>query len=416
MLNPIVYAAPVFVLLILIELAVGWRRQANTYRQTDTVSSIGLGVISQVVGLFSKLFSLGIYTLAFQQLALFSLPQNAWWVWLLALLFYDFCYYWLHRMGHEINILWAAHVVHHSSEEYNLSTALRQTSTGFLLGWLFYLPMAIVGVPPLVFAVVGLVNLLYQYWIHTRQIGRLGWFDKVFASPSNHRVHHGQNDYCLDRNYGGMLMLWDHLFGSFVDERQDEAIVYGIRGQLKSWNPIRANLHVYADLWRDCRLAGNWADRIKVWFMHPGWRPAAAIASAPKPAYDIAQFHKYDPPLPRGLASYGLAQFALLFLLGVHFLAIEPQLGKPATAAYAGFVVGSLWLLGGLLEGQRRFVGLEYARLALLGAYLLCSGGWLGQALPATALTAALAALVLSALALHLTQRPAAQPPVAAAP
>ncbi|SFZ74728.1 sterol desaturase family protein [Chitinimonas taiwanensis] len=401
MLNPIVYAAPVFIALILIELALGWRRQANTYRITDTVSSIGLGVLSQVVGLFTKLFLVGIYTLVWQHAALFELPQNAWWVWALALLAYDFCYYWLHRMGHEINILWAAHVVHHSSEEYNLSTALRQTSTGFLLSWLFYLPMAVVGFPPLVFVVVGLINLLYQYWIHTRQIGHLGWFDKVFASPSNHRVHHGQNDYCLDRNYGGMLMLWDHLFGSFVDEREGEDIVYGIRGQLKSWNPLRANLHVYAELWRDCRLADNWADKLKVWIMHPGWRPAAAIAKAPKPAYDIGQFHKYDPPLAKGLATYGLAQFAGLFVLGVHFLAIEPSLSLAASAGYALLLAGSLWVLGGLLEGQRHFITLESLRLLLLAGAIGLSQHWLSpSAIPSSAQYLALSLLAASLYAL----------------
>ncbi|PHV10860.1 hypothetical protein CSQ89_14055 [Chitinimonas sp. BJB300] len=408
MLNPIVYAAPIFIILILLELWVGWRRHANTYTQTDTVSSIGLGVMSQVVELFTKVVSIGIYSLAFHHLALFDLPSNAWWVWAFALLLYDFCYYWLHRMGHEVNILWAAHVVHHSSEEYNLTTALRQTSTGFLLSWLFYLPMAIIGVPPLVFVIVGLTNLLYQYWIHTQHIGSLGWFDRWFASPANHRVHHGQNDYCLDRNYGGMLMLWDHLFGSFVNERPNEEIIYGIRGQLKSWNPLRANLHVYTDLWRDCRLADNWKDRLKVWLMHPGWRPAAAIAKAPKSAYDITQFHKYDPPIPRWLASYGLAQFSVLFLLGVHFLAIQPSLSSVDIALYAVFVVGSLWLLGGMLEGWRPFIWMEYARLTLVAMGTLATGQWIGSPpLSLFWLGAVLTLCIVSAIVLVMITRPA---------
>jgi sterol desaturase/sphingolipid hydroxylase (fatty acid hydroxylase superfamily) len=142
----------------------------------------------------------------------------------LALVFYDFCYYWLHRAGHRVAVLWAAHVVHHQSEDYNLSTALRQTSSGFLLGWIFYLPMAVAGVPPLVFGVVALVDLLYQYWVHTQQIGRLGWFDRWFCSPSNHRVHHAVNDRYLDKNYGGILIVWDRLFGSFIERRRGRAL------------------------------------------------------------------------------------------------------------------------------------------------------------------------------------------------
>ncbi|MGQ5521972.1 sterol desaturase family protein [Chitinimonas sp. PSY-7] len=406
MLNPIVYAAPVFIILILIELWVGWRRRVNTYTQTDTVSSIGLGVMSQVVEIFTKVVSVGIYTLAYQHLALFDLPGDALWVWAFALLLYDFCYYWLHRMGHEVNILWAAHVVHHSSEEYNLTTALRQTSTGFLLSWLFYLPLAIVGVPPLVFVIVGLTNLLYQYWIHTQHIGSLGWFDRWFASPANHRVHHGQNDYCLDRNYGGMLMLWDHLFGSFVNERPQEKIIYGIRGQLKSWSPLRANLHVYADLWRDCRLADNWADKFKVWLMHPGWRPTSAIAKAPKKAYDIAQFRKYGPALPKWLPTYGLVQFSVLFLMGVHFLAIQPSLSSSDILLYAVFVVGSLWTFGGMLEGWWSFIWLEYARLGMVAIGVLFTGQWIGSPpLSPLWLGAILALCMLSAAVLAVITR-----------
>ena len=156
-------------------------------------------------------------------------------------------------LGHESAVFWAAHVVHHQSQEYNLSTALRQTSSGALLGWIFYLPMAIAGIPPEVFVVAAVVNLLYQYWIHTEQVGSLGWFDRWFGSPSNHRVHHAVNDRYIDRNYGGITMLWDRLFGTFVEE--SESCVYGTRAPLDSWDPLWANLEVYADLARKSRAA-----------------------------------------------------------------------------------------------------------------------------------------------------------------
>src|SRR5262249_12989679 len=160
----------------------GMRRGRNTYRLNDALNSIGLGIMSQLTEVFTKVLTLGIYVAAYEHLALWRLPLESAWVWIGGLLVYDFLYYWHHRMGHQSAVLWAAHGVHPQSEDYNLSTALRQPGTYWIASWIFYLPMAIAGFPPLVFAVVALVDLLYQYWVHTQQIGRLGWFDRVFCS------------------------------------------------------------------------------------------------------------------------------------------------------------------------------------------------------------------------------------------
>jgi hypothetical protein len=211
-------------------------------------------------------------------------------------------------MGHEVNVLWASHVVHHSSEYYNLSTALRQTSSGWLFGWIFYLPMAVAGVPPIMFVTVGLIDLLYQYWVHTELVGRMGWFDRVFVSPSNHRVHHGQNDYCIDKNYGGILIVWDRLFGTFVDEREGEKIHYGIRKPLRSFNPVWGNLHYYADLWRASCVAVGWRAKLGVWLAPPGgW-------NVPLEHFDGAHFVRYGygagpAALVRGAAVRGERAF-----------------------------------------------------------------------------------------------------------
>ena len=178
----IVLATPVFLLLIGIEFLIGLKRGRNTYRLGDALNSIGLGVMSQIVGVFSALLTVAIYVFAFEHVSLWKLSVREPWVWVAGLVLYDFCYYWVHRFGHTVALMWAAHVVHHQSEDYNLSTALRQTSSGWLVSWIFYLPMAILGFPPLVFGVVALVDLLYQYWVHTQQIGRLGWFDRWFRS------------------------------------------------------------------------------------------------------------------------------------------------------------------------------------------------------------------------------------------
>ncbi len=379
MLNPIIFAVPVFLAMMAIEFAIERRRQQPVYRAADTVASLSLGIISQLVGVFTKLATLGLYTLAYQHLAIWQLPADSLWVWAGALLAYDFCYYWLHRMGHEVQLLWAAHVVHHSSEEYNLSTALRQTGTGFLFGWLFYLPLAVAGVPPLVFVVVGLIDLLYQFWVHTRQVGKLGWFDRVFCSPSNHRVHHGQNDYCIDRNYGGILILWDRLFGSFVEERDDEPIVYGIRGALHSFNPWRANLHIYAGMAQDIRLTHRWSDKLRVLVKHPGWRPADAAAAAPRPAAPLSQFQRYAPPLPPVLAGHALLQLAVLIGFALHFLAVAPQLPLTTGLAYAAMVVTQLVVLSRLSE-QGLAAWRSEALRWLAGAVALALSPWHGPA------------------------------------
>jgi alkylglycerol monooxygenase len=314
----IVLATPVFLLLIAIEYFAGVARGRNTYRAADAMSSIGLGMLSQIAGVFSKALTISIYTALYEDIAIVKLPMDAWWVWVGALVIYDFLYYWLHRFGHTVALFWAAHVVHHQSEDYNLSTALRQTGSGWLAGWIFYLPMAVMGVPPLVFGTVALIDLLYQFWVHTQQVGKLGWFDRWFCSPSNHRVHHAVNDVYVDRNYGGIFMIWDHMFGSFQQELDREPCVYGTRKPLQSWNPLWANLEVYSALANDSWRARSWADKLRVWFKPPGWRPADAAIHDPKLPFDIHARKIYQPRVLRG----ALIAAALLFVLALNVSAV----------------------------------------------------------------------------------------------
>jgi sterol desaturase/sphingolipid hydroxylase (fatty acid hydroxylase superfamily) len=400
----ITWATPVFFVLIALELLVAKLRGRVVYHSSDAINSLGLGVISQIVAVFSKLLTLGIYAWCVQHFAVFALPANSLWVWVSALLLYDFCYYWLHRAGHEVNILWAAHVVHHQSEDYNLSTALRQTGSGVLLGWLFYLPMAIIGYPLEVFVVVALIDLLYQFWVHTELVGRLGWFDRVFCSPSNHRAHHAVNDRYLDRNYGGILIVWDRLFGTFVEEDDTDPPIYGTRSPLRSWNPLWANAEVYWATLKDAWHARRWRDKLLIWLKPPGWRPADVAERFPKPAFDI-QRERYAPQLSRGLVIYGLAQFALLLGMGVQFLDLAKHLPAASLIGYAVFLLLSLYALGALTEGHRSGVGLELARLIVTAAIPLVTGGWFGVAhldvrvVAALVAMAAISALVLGWLA-----------------
>lgn len=350
----IVLATPVFFVLIAIELAVGFKRQRNTYRLADAVSSISLGALSQTSAVFTRLLRIGIYTALFEHVALWR--NDAFWTslpgWLLALVFYDFCYYWLHRMGHESAVLWAAHAVHHQSQDYNLSTALRQTSSGALLGWVFYVPMALAGVPPLVFGVVALIDLLYQFWVHTEQVGRLGWFDRWFCSPSNHRVHHAVNDAYLDKNYGGILILWDRMFGTFKDEDAQEKCVYGTRGLLNSWDPLWANAQVYAGLAHDSWHARSWLDKLKVWIKPPGWRPADVAERFPKPAFSMARMQLYHPPMSRTVQWFALVQFALLLTGVAAFLWQADAAPLAQNALWFAVLLTVQWSLGAVMQGR----------------------------------------------------------------
>jgi alkylglycerol monooxygenase len=348
----IVLATPVFLLLIAVELVWGRIKGRNTYRLDDAINSINLGMLSQISAVFTRLLRVGIYTAVYASVAL--LPNEAFWTtwygWLIALVFYDFCYYWLHRAGHECAVFWAAHVVHHQSQDYNLSTALRQTSSGALLGWIFYLPMAAAGVPPLVFATVSLIDLLYQYWVHTEHIGKLGWFDRWFCSPSNHRVHHSVNQRYLDRNYGGILIVWDRMFSSFQEE--DGPCVYGTRSPLDSWDPLWANAEVYWALLKDSWHARNWFDKLRVWFKPPGWRPVDVAARFPKPPFELAKLQRYAPPMSRAAKWFGAVQFALLLMGVVAFLWFTDGLPLVTNLVWLGVLTAGLWATGAVLQGR----------------------------------------------------------------
>jgi len=362
----IVFAFPVFLLLIALEL--WWDRRhvrlaaasgavaKSSYGLSDTLSSLSMGMLSQVTGVFGKFIGIAIYAALFGSVALWPQAElwNHWYGWLLALVLYDFCYYWLHRAGHEVALFWAAHVAHHQSQHYNLSTALRQTSTGALFGWIFYLPMAVLGVPPLLFGIVALVDLLYQFWVHTEHVGRLGWFDRVFCSPSNHRVHHAINDGYVDRNYGGIWVIWDRMFGTFEPEVQP--CVYGTRTPLNSWDPVWANLAVYAELWRRAGATPRWGDKLRVWLKPPGWLPeggSCQMAGDTKTqAFDLTAVRTYAPPLQGAQMVYAAAQNLLLTALGAWYLWNVGAQALPLAATGALAMALGLWALGRYLQQQ----------------------------------------------------------------
>jgi sterol desaturase/sphingolipid hydroxylase (fatty acid hydroxylase superfamily)/uncharacterized membrane protein YhhN len=372
----IVLATPVFFLLIGLEFAWGRARGRDTYRLNDAINSISLGMLSQVSAVLTGLFRIGIYTAVFSWVTVWH--ADAFWLslpgWVLALLFYDLCYYWLHRAGHEVAVFWAAHVVHHQSQDYNLSTALRQTSSGALLGWIFYLPMAVAGVPPLVFGVVALIDLLYQFWVHTEQVGKLGWFDRWFCSPSNHRVHHAVNDRYLDRNYGGILIVWDRLFGSFTEE--DEKSVYGTRAPLDSWDPLWSNFEVYWALAKDSWHARSWADKVRVWFKPPGWRPADVAERFPKAPFALERVVRFHPPMTRGVAWFAALQFAALLAGALVFLWHADQMPLAQSVVWLAVLTVALWAVGAVMQGRMAMLEVLLVEAAAL-ATATAAQGWL---------------------------------------
>ena len=382
----IIYAIPFFFLLIGFELIAEKIRKTDYYRINDAINSLTAGVLSRMIDIIKALVPFTVYVMLYDNFALFPLPQGMW-VWIGVFILYDFCYYWNHRLGHEMSILWAAHVVHHSSEEYNLTTALRQSSSS-LLSWIFYLPLAFLGVDPLLLLSVGSLNLIYQFWVHTRHIPKLGWFEWVFVSPSNHRAHHGQNQIYIDRNYGGVFILWDRLFGSFQEELDSEPPIYGIRKALHSWNPLYANVHVYQQLLKDSWRTKRWRDKWAVWFGRTGWRPTDVERDYPLGKVDLSQFKKFDIALSVKLKVYLVVQhilttgIALGFLLNLARLDLHQQLMIVAVVLYASFSVGVL------MENRAYGIWLEWAKqgAVLVAVAFIGLSMWLGAVLVITAL------------------------------
>jgi len=338
----VLVAVPVFFALLLLERWVGARRGWRPPSLSETACSVSSGVLGQVSGAFTAALGLATYAWLYAR-APCPWPLDAGWTWAGAFVLFDLLFYWGHRLSHVVNVAWAAHVVHHSSEEFDLATALRQPSFTFLFAWLVYAPLALLGVPPLAFAVSAGVNLVYQFWPHTRLVGRLGWFDRWFASPSNHRVHHGKNPWCIDRNFGGVLMVWDRLFGTFAEERDGEPIEFGVWDPPGSADPYWVNLHAFHGLIVSSRTARGAREWLRVWFGHPGRQPHPAARPA-RPGRPGAA----PGPLRRSVA---VALIAGAVAATTHFMAVNGRLPAGLALAYAAAIGLSLEVLRAVVGG-----------------------------------------------------------------
>ena len=370
--NYVELAVPFFILAVALEFSYGKLVGRQTYHLSDTVNSLQLGVLSRLVDLLKLSFSAAVVG---SLVGLIGVPQWSMadaWQWVAAFVAYDFCYYWKHRFGHEWRIFWASHAAHHQSEEFNLSTALRQTGTDYL-GFVFYVPLFLAGLPASAIITVGSLNLIYQFWVHTEHIRRLGPLEWVFVTPSNHRVHHARNPCYIDRNYAGVFIVWDRLFGTFQDERADEPCVYGVTKALHSWNPLWANLHVWYEGWQHAWQAPRWRDKLLLWFKPPAWTPPGVDAPAPV----SWQYPRFDPLASSFARGYTFVQFWLLTGASLWLLKAQSELPRVIVLALLGWLCLSMYVQGVWLEGRRSALRLEWLRLsatgllALLGIYML---------------------------------------------
>ncbi|MFT4523994.1 MAG: alkylglycerol monooxygenase [Bacteroidia bacterium] len=379
----IALSIPAFFILIAIELIYAAIKGIKLYRFNDTVTNIGLGIGQQVTGLLMKgVLFLG-YIFLFDNYKVAQLEINTL-NWILLFLAVDFLYYWFHRLSHQINALWAAHIVHHQSEEYNLSVALRQSWFQSWFSWVFYLPLAIIGFEPIMFITMSAINTIYQFWIHTRTIGKLGPLEWIINTPSHHRVHHGSNPKYIDKNHAGSLIIWDRMFGTFQEEEEEP--VYGITKPLNSWNPFWANFHYWAELWDLSNRCTIPLDKIKAWIMPPGWKPYYLGGREFPSEIDHSAYQKYDQDSDKKVHWYIGLVFASSLTLSLLTLFLADQLSLAESIHLSLSILLGVTVCGTLMDNPNIAIRLEYARFLVLisGGFLFFTNvnpGWISNAI-----------------------------------
>jgi alkylglycerol monooxygenase len=358
----IALAIPFFFLLIGIESVVSRKQGIRRYRLHDSINSLSCGIGEQVVVVFTLALSLGTYAWVSSRFALTHIPVSNVVAWVFVFVLVDHSFYWFHRAAHRVNFIWAGHAVHHQSEEYNLSTALRQSWIENLLAWPFYLPLAVLGFPLSMYATASTLNTLYQFWVHTRIIKKMGPAEGLLNTPSSHRVHHGIDPEYVDKNYGGMFMVWDRLYGTYEPEGAEPH--YGTVKPLESWSPLWANVHGWVRMWTMARATSRFVDKVHVWFAPPDWQPADLGGMVTVPVVDPATYRKYDVEAPKAVNVYVLTQFVVIAA------AVSALMWFAATLPLEIRVAAVLWILaaivawGGLFEAKPWAIPLEVVRHA----------------------------------------------------
>jgi sterol desaturase/sphingolipid hydroxylase (fatty acid hydroxylase superfamily) len=361
----IALAVPFFFVLIGIELLVNLKRSGDPrYELHDSISSLSCGVGQQLLAIFFKFAEVGGYLFVWTHFRLTTISMRSPLGWFGILLGVDLGYYWYHRLSHRVNFLWATHAVHHQSEEYNLSTALRQSWFTGLTSWVFYLPLAIIGFPTVMFLAMHTINTLYQFWIHTRAIKKMGPLEAVLNTPSHHRVHHGTNPRYIDKNYAGIFIFWDMLFGSFVEEADEP--VYGTVAPLASFNPVWANVEPFVKLAKLSAKARG-IDKIWLWLAPPEWRPEYLGGPHIIPEVSRSTQRKYDVT-NTSADLYVLASFAAILAFSTGILWYEGSFRAALFVGPVAMVIVGLLAWGGLFEKKPWATAVEGIRLAMIPA------------------------------------------------
>jgi len=378
-------AMPVFLLLVLAERWYGWHKGRDTGRSMDMISSLSSGITNvtkDVVGLSVVVIS---YDWMVNRIALVHVPAGVL-VYLAAFVILDFAGYWVHRIAHRYNIFWNNHIIHHSSEDFNLACALRQSVSEIIkIFTIFLLPAALLGVPTQVIAIVAPIQLFAQFWYHTQHIHKMGWLEKIIVTPSHHRVHHAINREYLDKNFSQIFITWDILFGTFQEELADVPPVYGITRPVRTWNPLKINFLHFWLLLKDAWYARDWKDKCRIWLMPTGWRPEDVAEKFPVYKIDnVYDFQKYAPAYSRQLLAWSWIQLIVL-LAAVSFLFGNiAAIGSPGIFIYSLFIFMSVYAYTELMDLNRFSVGWEVAKNCL-GAYILYTyGGWFLHSAPVT--------------------------------
>ncbi|KAL1505714.1 hypothetical protein ABEB36_005216 [Hypothenemus hampei] len=314
-------AWPYFVLFMILENIILFLEKKPFVRLNDSITSLSHGLFLECGRLLFRGSESYLYIYIYQYFRVYDLPWDCAFTWYLAAIGVDFCYYWVHRACHEIHILWAQHQVHHSSEEYNLAVGLRQSMLQGWCGFVFYLPLALV-IPPSQFMTHQYFNLLYQFWIHTETVKTLGPLEYILNTPNHHRVHHGSNIYCLDKNYGGVLIIWDRIFGTFAKERHDEEIIYGLIYNQPSFNPLHLQTFYTKYVFESFQKMKGWRNKLAAIFYGPSWQPGKPRLGLDEDKVKVTKKEKYDVKLPRWCNIYLLIHFSVV-VYGFHQLALR---------------------------------------------------------------------------------------------
>lgn len=378
----LLFAMPAFLALVLFEKWWGWRKGFDTVRTMDMISSLSSGVTNVTKDVLGLAIAIGIYPFMVKYLAITTI-ENTLLVYILTFIIIDFNGYWVHRWSHHINLFWNLHVIHHSSEEFNLACALRQSISSFFnLFTVLLLPAAILGIPEQVIAVVGPIQLFAQFWYHTRHINRMGFLEKIIVTPSHHRVHHAVNPEYMDKNLSQIFIIWDKLFGTFQEELKEVPPVYGITRPARTWNPIRIN---FQHLWlmiKDAWRTRNWKDKFTLWFKPTGYRPADVASKYPvNKIEDVYHFEKYDTRTSSLFTAWCWFQL-IMVLLFVSYLfgqiAFINQLDASYIYWYGAFVFLTVYALTDLMDGNKYAFVWELLRSGLGLYFLYDQGDWFG--------------------------------------